>query len=405
MPQTAVCNRRSAGQESACPLRFAPSCARYGSPHHVPGMIRSIEFKNFRMLRDTTLPLGRFQSAEPVPKTKRPGNRRKESGHITGNALVVLGLLMVLVGAGMHFGSEELYTAEVRVEFLKGWEGSLLEIRRDLDAESYDPRFIPMTFDLVQSDRVLLPVLHSRTNTVGEELRPDERFIPVWSRRLGLKDGRLLSDQEAVKYLRRHLDFRVGRGSCLVGISATSPIAEEAVSLADLTAASCVQWGRRAQQEIMDRKIAPLKENLEKQARLVEELQSKLEVLRERLGIPENGTNSMSRAAALSEARPSMNQEVEDYLELKRELEEQRRIRDAVLLRILQEEIDSTIPRAALVQIIDPATLIRGPWRRSEPYDDVLMLAGLLVCLSGLWLRSRPKHANGAGSPPGLGVR
>jgi polysaccharide biosynthesis transport protein len=69
-----------------------------------------------------------------------------------------------------------------------------------------------------------------------------------------------------------------------------------------------------------------------------------------------------------------------DYFLAKRDLENQQKIRDAILLRQLQETVDLQIPRSAIVEITDQAEPSLRPVRPNIPVNIALgVIVGLVV--------------------------
>jgi uncharacterized protein involved in exopolysaccharide biosynthesis len=73
-----------------------------------------------------------------------------------------------------------------------------------------------------------------------------------------------------------------------------------------------------------------------------------------------------------------------EHRQLKRDLENEQRVRDALQLRVLQEQVDAEIPT---VEIVDPAVLPLRPVRSASTLGGGLMGSGLLSFLAGLTLR------------------
>jgi len=69
-----------------------------------------------------------------------------------------------------------------------------------------------------------------------------------------------------------------------------------------------------------------------------------------------------------------------DYWRLKRELENNQKIRDAILIRTLQEEVDLDLPKESMVRIIDPAEAGLRPVRPNIPLHIALgVVVGLVM--------------------------
>ncbi len=95
--------------------------------------------------------------------------------------------------------------------------------------------------------------------------------------------------------------------------------------------------------------------------------QAQVETLR--LEVTKAKTNDVYRTEV---ARP--------YFVAKRDLESQQKIRDAILLRVLQETVDSEIPKSSIVEIIDPAEASPRPARPNVKLNLALgIVVGLMV--------------------------
>jgi beta-lactamase regulating signal transducer with metallopeptidase domain/uncharacterized protein involved in exopolysaccharide biosynthesis len=82
-----------------------------------------------------------------------------------------------------------------------------------------------------------------------------------------------------------------------------------------------------------------------------------------------------------------MTEKYRDYFLARRDLENQQKIHDAILLRKLQESVDAKIPRTLLVEIIEPAIASDQPVRPRLGLGLTLCAAGLLSSLGGLVVR------------------
>jgi polysaccharide biosynthesis transport protein len=75
-----------------------------------------------------------------------------------------------------------------------------------------------------------------------------------------------------------------------------------------------------------------------------------------------------------------MTEKYRDYFLASRDLENQQKIRDAILLRKTQESVDARIPRTSIVEITDPAEASRRPVRPNVPLNIALgIIVGLVV--------------------------
>jgi polysaccharide biosynthesis transport protein len=75
-----------------------------------------------------------------------------------------------------------------------------------------------------------------------------------------------------------------------------------------------------------------------------------------------------------------MTEKYRDYFLASRDLENQQKIRDAILLRKTQESVDARIPRTSIVEITDTAEPSRRPVRPNVPMNIALgIIVGLVV--------------------------
>jgi polysaccharide biosynthesis transport protein len=95
------------------------------------------------------------------------------------------------------------------------------------------------------------------------------------------------------------------------------------------------------------------------------------------------GAQVRSLNDSLSQARRNeseMTEKYRDYFLARRDLENQQKIRDAILLRKLQESVDAKIPRMSIVEITDQAEASRRPVRPNVPLNIALgIIVGLVV--------------------------
>jgi uncharacterized protein involved in exopolysaccharide biosynthesis len=82
-----------------------------------------------------------------------------------------------------------------------------------------------------------------------------------------------------------------------------------------------------------------------------------------------------------------MAEKYRDYFLARRDLENQQKIRDALLLRKLQESVDAKIPLPSIVEIIEPAVPSDQPVRPRIALGLTLCAAGLLSSLGGVVVR------------------
>ncbi|MCB1125369.1 MAG: hypothetical protein KDM81_02655, partial [Verrucomicrobiae bacterium] len=207
--------------------------------------------------------------------------------------ILAVWLLVVITTVAVTLVLKPTYDSTITIEIQKDIP-DIGPIGVQQDRNDYDPYFMATEFSKIQSDSVLWPVV--KTNN----------FIPTWSQRLGLRDGELLSPQEAVEYLRRNLEVQQSRNTKLVEISVYSPVKEEAADLANLIADSYKEFRQKSRKEPKENAIEVLKKQLEVQELRVATLQTNVDNLRVELNIPDT-VNSPTAAYSVSTERERLS--------------------------------------------------------------------------------------------------
>jgi uncharacterized protein involved in exopolysaccharide biosynthesis len=81
------------------------------------------------------------------------------------------------------------------------------------------------------------------------------------------------------------------------------------------------------------------------------------------------------------------------YFDSQRDLETQQKIRDALLLRARQEQVDTTIPTQNQVEVVDRAEPGLRPVSPNRYLAGALGMSGLLFVFAGISLRRAPQPA------------
>ncbi|MBI4326434.1 MAG: hypothetical protein HY674_14390 [Chloroflexi bacterium] len=74
------------------------------------------------------------------------------------------------------------------------------------------------------------------------------------------------------------------------------------------------------------------------------------------------------------------------YFVAKRDLETMHKVRDSIILRILQETVDSKLPGVSMVTIVEPAERPLRPMPPNRNLPISLLIFGMLSCVTGLML-------------------
>ena len=132
------------------------------------------------------------------------------------------------------------------------------------------------------------------------------------------------------------------------------------------------------------------------ETRVVERIEGIVRGLEVRVAAYKAQLESINKAVEEAKVREAeMTARYRPYFAAKRDLENQLKIRDAILLRKLQETVDLQIPRRASLEIVDQAEPSMHPVQARSKLGLGLCAAGLATGLSGFLLR-------GSARPPKL---
>ena len=296
----------------------------------------------------------------------------------TGNTLVGVGAGLFVLGIVWLAMSPKQYEAIARVVVSRS-DGALLALGA-AGGDLSDPYQVLTEAGRLQTSAVVTEVV-ARLNLAMRWADPGEATP--------------LASQEAVARLRKRIHIRVVENTDLVEIRAWSSAkdkpAEEAAEIANKIAEVYVESRSRLDQELTRRGIKALELMLEPQNDEVRKAQAKADELRKKLSIseidvlPTTPPADFVTAPEIDDAHKT--EQARPYFVAKRDLEHQQKIRDAILLRVLNETVNAEIPKPPIVEIVDPATPpING---RYPGHRTGLGLCGLgvLCSLVGLVLR------------------
>ncbi len=193
--------------------------------------------------------------------------------------LVVLTFLLVMVTAGVttYFLPREFFskvTMEVKPEgsgpmgggvFGGGGRGSL------------DPMFVPTQFQILQKKEILYPVIETL------------KLIDTWS-----PSGQKMTQEAAFMKLVRMMDLKEIRNTGLIELGIYSTDAQEAANIANTLAVVYREKRLADLQEGIDRALAQLKDELEKQRKVVDETAIEMAKIRVRDNIVDADTENPS---------------------------------------------------------------------------------------------------------------
>jgi polysaccharide biosynthesis transport protein len=201
--------------------------------------------------------------------------------------LVVLTFLLVMVTAGVttYFLPRE-YLSKVTMEVKQDKDDSIGgSIFGSGGGRANDPTFVPTQFQILQKKEILNPVI--------EQLK----LVDVWSAREG---GRRIPLEYAYARLVRMMELKEVRNTGLIEVGVYSTDAQEAANIANTVAVVYRDTRLTNLRENIDRALAQLQDELEKERHRVQEAAVEMAQIRERDSIldpdPENQNAVISTA-------------------------------------------------------------------------------------------------------------
>jgi len=191
--------------------------------------------------------------------------------------IIVLTFLLVVITAGITtYFLPRQYQSNVIIEveqndqkiriFRDGYEGGM----------GLDPRFATTQFQIIQRKEMLYPVIDNL------------KLVEKWSEPYGVR-----TREEAYFKLRSMIDVREVRNTNLLQISVESTDPQEASDLANSIANEYQRKRIDEQQKILNRSLATLEDEVQKQREKVEQTSAEMARIRTELGITDLNPDSM----------------------------------------------------------------------------------------------------------------
>ena len=201
-----------------------------------------------------------------------PESSRPTATHISGLALVGIGLALIITGFVQLAGAPLFQaTARVNVQVHRGrqaWDPGENE-----EQNVYNPYHIQTEFAVIQSEQVLQKVVKALDLAVE------------WGRKYG--DGKPLRTEQATALLRRGLEIRAVRNTSLIELSFRSENPEEAAKVAGAIADAYQLFCREADERAKSRELRHVQAQLDIQDRAVRDARQEMERLGRDLRVPD----------------------------------------------------------------------------------------------------------------------
>ena len=262
-------------------------------------------------------------------KTSVPFFRR--AGKIAGIFLLLLGGVL-LIGDSLL---PQVYFAKVTMEVKPDNSGPIINIFGGNSHSAPDPQFLTTQFQILRSPEIL--------NQVIDNLKLTE----AWS-----SDGPQINRQAAFWRLSGAMKLRHIRKEGLIESGVYSADAQEAANIANTIAVVYQQKLLAELQRRIDRELAQLTDEVEKQRVRAEEALAEATAIKERDGIVDLDPDGMGLSGASSQT----NADLRPYLDAKARALEAKRVYEAARIKFATEMLERGID-------FDPAKI----WEKAEP--------------------------------------
>jgi uncharacterized protein involved in exopolysaccharide biosynthesis len=280
---------------------------------------------------------------------------------ILGFSLLLAGLALCGVGLWLLVSPAQ-YRATARIKL----EPIIMDGGNGQDT-SYDPYFIQTEFELIQSQVVLGRVVNLLNLNVE------------WGKKYA--GGAMLTTNESIAILKKHLNLAIERNTRLIEISFTSEDPNEAARIANAIDEAYDDYRLERRNQEMLNAIRVLTDEFEKEDRNIEAKQAELEQMRKQLNVP----NPEPVDELLKTNFPS-------YFQAKQELQKMIELHKLLQAKITVEKIDLDIPRTATLQIIDAAQPPKSPASPNRFLGAVSLAIGFAASFGGWRLLKTSRH-------------
>jgi uncharacterized protein involved in exopolysaccharide biosynthesis len=223
---------------------------------------------------------------------------------------------------------------------------------------SYNPYFIQTTFEIIQSQLVLNPVIDKLKLNVD------------WGKKYFA--GQTLTTSQTLEILKQRLQIAPVRNTKLIAITVYGDERIQAAQIANTIAESYRDYRVQARVELMAKGIAALQQEYQRQTEQIGQVQSEADSLRQQFKIA-------------IDAAASQSPQEQPYWDKKRDLSQLLDLHKLLFSKIEAEKLDAQLPKSAAVQIVDRAEPGRAPVKPNKTLNIVIgaVAGGFLGLVAG----------------------
>jgi uncharacterized protein involved in exopolysaccharide biosynthesis len=267
----------------------------------------------------------------------------------------VVFVLVVMTSVVITFIMPESYasTARVKVE-----SSDTPPFSQGIAQSAYDPYFIQTTFEIIQSQIVLDPVI--------DQLKLND----TWGKKYS--NGETLKPSETLKLLKRRISLAPVRNTKLIAITVYSDNRDEAAQIANAIAESYQDYRAKFRSEMTAKGINELQQKNKIQDEEIHQAQSDVDSLRQQFKIA-------------SDAIASHSPQEQPYWDKQRDLQQLLDAHKLLASKIEAKKLEAQISRTRVVQITDRAEPGLFPVNPNKALNITLGIVGggILATLAG----------------------
>ena len=237
---------------------------------------------------------------------------------------------------------------------------SVSRIKAESDNPSNDPYFLQTTFEIIQSQTVLEPVvdkLHLNT---------------VWGKKYN--GGGPLKTEDTLEMLKKRISLTPERNAKLINITIFSEDKNEAAQIANAIAQSYQDYRVKLHATLTAKGMDVLQTEFKQKEEQIMALQTSLDQLRRELKITDRDPKALTPSSAMSPQE-------QPYWDKKRDLVKLIEFHKLLMAKITGEKIDIQIPITSMAEIVDKAKPGQAPVRPNKPLN-IAFGAGLGILLA-----------------------
>jgi capsular polysaccharide biosynthesis protein len=266
---------------------------------------------------------------------------------------VVVFLLVLMASVTITFILPESYASTTRLKVEPEGNDILATYMQPASAQPYDPYFLQTTFEIIQSQLVLNPVMDKLN------------LNAVWGKKYF--NGEILKSAKTMELLKQRMVLNTVRNTRLISITVYSDDKNEAPQIANAIAESYRDYRSQSQSEVKAKGIDALQNQYQEQEGQIRQAETELGSLRRQFKIA-------------NDASVSQSPQEQPYWDKKRDLDQLVDFHKLLAAKIEAEKLEAKIPKALPVEIIDPAAPGLMPVRPNKPLNITLgAIAGIFL--------------------------